>query len=111
VVQKLQVVLTCDLHDGAVEGVETVTFGYDGVAYAFELCQEHLDDFRASMGQWVAAARRTDELAAHIRSGPAPSAADTGAIRVWARQAGYEVSERGRIPSHVRAAYQAAHEG
>ncbi len=34
---------------------------------------------------------------------------DTQAIRWWAREHGYQVSDRGRIPNNVVAAYQAAH--
>lgn len=35
-----------------------------------------------------------------------PSASD---VRAWARDHGYDVSARGRIPADVRAAYDAAH--
>jgi hypothetical protein len=35
----------------------------------------------------------------------------TRAIRDWARQNGYELSDRGRIPSTVIEAFEAAHAG
>jgi hypothetical protein len=35
----------------------------------------------------------------------------TRAIRGWVRQNGYELSDRGRIPSIVIAAFEAAHAG
>lgn len=38
-----------------------------------------------------------------------PGRKDTGAIRTWARENGHEVFERGRIPSLVVEAYNAAH--
>ena len=39
----------------------------------------------------------------------APGAEDVGAIREWARENGYEVAERGRIPAEIKDAYHAAH--
>ncbi|MGI9586985.1 MAG: Lsr2 family DNA-binding protein, partial [Dietzia maris] len=36
------------------------------------------------------------------------SSGDTKAIREWARSNGYEVSDRGRIPSDIMDAYAAA---
>lgn len=36
------------------------------------------------------------------------SSADTKAIREWARENGYDVSDRGRIPADVMDAYAAA---
>jgi hypothetical protein len=36
---------------------------------------------------------------------------DLGAIRAWAAENGYSVSERGRIASSVIEAYESAHQG
>jgi len=41
-------------------------------------------------------------------SGPAPKSGDVAAIRAWARENGYTVNERGRIPAPVMAAYDAS---
>lgn len=112
--QKLQVLLTCDLDDDDVEAVETVTFGYDGTNYAFELCSDHLDEFNNMIQGYIASARRAEgprrrAATAGARSGT--NREDPGAVREWARGAGYEVSDRGRIPAEVREAYEAAHRG
>lgn len=111
--QKLQVLLTCDLDDDEVEAVETVTFGYDGTSYAFELCGEHLEELNNVMQGYIASARRADGPARRSRSTAAASRAGgregLGAVRQWARGAGYEVSDRGRIPAEIREAYDAAH--
>ena len=40
-----------------------------------------------------------------------PRRANLGAVRSWARDNGYTVSERGRIPATLLAAYEAAHNG
>lgn len=113
--QKLQVLLTCDLDDDDIEAVETVSFGYDGVNYAFELCGDHLEEFNNVMQGYIASARRADgQRRSGGGSGGSRSGAnreDPGAVREWARGAGYEVSDRGRIPAEVRDAYDAAHRG
>jgi hypothetical protein len=41
-------------------------------------------------------------------SGTSPKRGDLGAIRAWARENGYQVSERGRIPGALLAAYDEA---
>ncbi|MGH8917660.1 MAG: histone-like nucleoid-structuring protein Lsr2 [Acidimicrobiales bacterium] len=106
--QKVQVVLTCDLDEADTPAVETVTFGYDGYSYAFELCQEHLDEFSQVMQGYVGVARRTDGGGRRPRGGGRSASADLGTMRSWARENGYEISDRGRIPSEIRDAYEAA---
>lgn len=34
---------------------------------------------------------------------------DTSAVRAWAREHGFDVADRGRLPAEVRQAYDAAH--
>ena len=124
--QKIQVLLTCDLHEEDTPAVETAAFGYDGHSYAFELCQEHLDEFNNTMQGYIAAARRGEpasdgrrrrRAAAPSSSGEATDqtrpprasrAAELGQIREWARANGYQVSDRGRVPGNVVEAYNAA---
>lgn len=112
--QKVQILLTCDLDEEDVPAVETVTFSYDGINYAFELCEDHLEDFNNTMQGYIAAARRADgagrraRVAAAPRGGPRSPKEDLGAVRDWARANGYRVSDRGRIPGEVREAYAAA---
>ncbi len=118
VAQKVEVVLTCDLDEEETPAAETVAFGYDGQTYEFELCQEHLDEFHNLMQGYVSAARKA-EPAAH-RSSPATASAPPRAsrgmgnpselamVREWARTNGYDISDRGRIPSQVRDAFEAA---
>ncbi len=110
--QKVQVLLTCDLDDDDTGAVETVTFGFDGYTYAFELCDAHLEEFNNVMQGYIASARRADGVTRRPRAAtPAsrPPREELGAVRDWARENGYEVSDRGRIPGAVREAYEAAH--
>lgn len=122
--QKVQVLITCDLDEDETEAAETVTFGYNGATYELEMCQQHLDEFNNWIGEYIAAARRIGasgrpRRAAATTAGPrrrlaagtrpaAKSGGDLSAIREWARANGYKVSERGRISSAVREAYEAA---
>ena len=111
--QKVQVLLTCDLDDDDTPAVETVTFGYDGYTYAFELCEAHLEEFNNVIHGYISSARRADGGARRPRAASTgtvrPAREDLGAVREWARENGYEVSDRGRIPGEVRDAYEAAH--
>ncbi|MDQ1394221.1 MAG: hypothetical protein QOF30_3198 [Acidimicrobiaceae bacterium] len=45
------------------------------------------------------------------KSGTAPKRGDLGAVRAWARENGLQVSERGRIPGTLLAAYDEANNG
>jgi hypothetical protein len=110
-VQRIQYLVFDDL-DGS-EGAETVAFSLDGVAYEVDLTPEHADELRQSLDRWIKAGRKT-KGGGSARSGRSArqakdSAGDTAKIRAWAREQGLEVSDRGRIPLEVRAAYVAAH--
>lgn len=91
------------------ETANTVKFGYQGVAYEIDLSQEEADEFAEVMDKYVTAARR---VGGRRQSGSAASTGpsrDLSAVREWARQNGYTVSSRGRIPNEVLEAYDAAH--
>jgi hypothetical protein len=55
------------------------------------------------------AARATKAGGEHARTSAAP--VDTAALRSWARDNGYTVSDRGRVASSIVEAYEAAHRG
>ena len=50
--QRLQMLLTCDVHDGDAEAAKTVTFMVEGRSYEYELCEVHLAEFRVAMEVW-----------------------------------------------------------
>jgi hypothetical protein len=112
--QRVQVLLVCDLHDGDVEGIETITFALDGASYEIDVCEAHGKELRDAYAPFVGAARRAGRSAAggqrRSRSGRSGAAGNTVAgIREWARSNGHKVSERGRIAATVQRAYDAAH--
>ncbi|WP_243073779.1 Lsr2 family protein [Microbacterium sp. SS28] len=108
--------------DGSVLEVgegETVLFSLDGVAYEIDLTDANAAEFRESFTSYIAAARRVS-AGRPSRGGGGSSSADArkrrrtgqqdyGPVRAWAKDNGYTLSERGRIPASVLEAYEAAH--
>jgi hypothetical protein len=113
--QKVQVILVDDVDGG--EADETVTFSLDGVNYEIDLSEANAESLRDSLGEWLGHARRVGGRASgRARSGGRAKAAaasavkaDLSAVRSWARDNGYQVSDRGRVSSEVLAAYESAH--
>jgi hypothetical protein len=62
--QKVQVLLVCDLHDGEVEGTETISFGLDGSSYEIDVCDDHAAEVRDAFATYVGSARRAGRVAA-----------------------------------------------
>jgi hypothetical protein len=111
VAQKVQVLLVDDLDGG--EADETVTFALDGVTYEIDLTTENADKLRGLLNPYTDSGRRTGGRAGRgrtkaPRSGGA-SGPDTAKIRAWAKEKGYEVNDRGRVPATIREAYEKAH--
>ena len=111
--QKVEVVLTCDLDEQLTPASETVQFSYSGQSYEFELCAHHLKEFHEVMQRFASSARPAGRGGSGgrpraSRAGRRTSGAELTALRTWALENGYAINERGRIPQHVRAAYEAA---
>lgn len=103
--QKVRILLIDDL-DGS-EASEAVSFAVDGVSYEIDLNDANAAELREAFARWIGHARRAGgRRAAGRRSGAGPKSSD---IRAWARENGFTVSERGRIPAEVRDAYDNAH--
>ncbi|PID53563.1 MAG: hypothetical protein CSA58_09790 [Micrococcales bacterium] len=109
--QKVQLLLVDDVDGG--EAVETVAFALDGVSYEIDLNEDNAAELREGLSPWVGHARRVGGRVrrgrARTNRGAVDQVHDTGAIRAWARDAGYEVSDRGRIASTIISAYNEAH--
>lgn len=104
--QKVKILLIDDI-DGTDAG-ETVSFGLDGVQYEIDLNEANAARLRDDLASWVGHARRSGGRKRTGRGGTARSG-EAAKIRAWARENGYEVSERGRVPAEVRQAYEQAH--
>ncbi|HEY3001149.1 MAG TPA: Lsr2 family protein [Kribbellaceae bacterium] len=106
--QRVQVVLEDDLDGGKAD--ETVTFGLDGTSYEIDLSKKNAAKLRDSLAQYVGAGRKVSgrRTAGGRGRGRGRSGSDSADIRAWAKEQGYEVSERGRISAEIRAAYNDA---
>ncbi|MEV1288612.1 Lsr2 family protein [Micromonospora sp. NPDC049679] len=104
------VVLTDDL-DGS-DADRTVEFDLDGVGYTIDLSEKNAGELRKALDPFITAGTRVGrgglEPRRENRRGAAPARSDRDqnrAIREWALNNGYEVSERGRIPASVVEAF------
>lgn len=117
--QKVIVQLVDDV-DGSV-AESTVEFGLDGVNYTIDLSPENATKLREGLAMYVGRARRSggrqrrgtkarqlvSATSSPANSGPIDRERSR-AIRMWAREQGTQVSDRGRIPTDVVAAYDKA---
>jgi hypothetical protein len=100
--------------DGTVLGDDgtTVSFSVDGTDYLIDLGPEHAAELRAAFAPYVDAGRR----AAGGRRGPVPrakapaatsgDAAERSEARVWLRENGHKVGDRGRISAELMALFR-----
>jgi Lsr2 len=77
---------------------ETVSFALDGQSYEIDLTGRQADEFRAELAPYVPHARR---LPAARRSEKSAARRDLPDIREFARNRGYAISERGRVPRRI----------
>ncbi|GAA1504214.1 Lsr2 family protein [Nocardioides humi] len=109
--QKVNIVLVDDI-DGS-EATQTVSFGLDGANYEIDLNDKNAGKLRDALAAYVGHGRKVGRAGGAKRGGRAVVAAAGGAsakeVRAWARDNGFTVPERGRIPAEVREAYDAKH--
>lgn len=102
------VVTTFDDIDGS-EAVERVKFALDGVSYDIDLSEENARALRTVLTRYTRKARRVGGARSkRSGNGAMPSSQDPDVnhrIREWARQQGWDVSDRGRLPRSVIEAY------
>ena len=109
--QKVEILLLDDI-DGS-EAVCTVRFGLDGQEYECDLNADHSAALRTALSPFITAARTVKVKKDKKRS--APATAGNGSTPVsrevlaqWARDHGYDLKERGRIPTRIQREYEAA---
>ena len=106
--QKVQTLFIDDIDGGEAEG--TVRFALDGAEYEIDLSAKHSDELRDALKDYIAHARKVGATARRggTRSVRKPSSIDTVAVRAWARDNGFDIKERGRVPAEVVAKYRQA---
>ncbi|MGH8774249.1 MAG: histone-like nucleoid-structuring protein Lsr2 [Jiangellaceae bacterium] len=104
--QKVQVILVDDIDGGTAE--ETVSFSLDGISYELDLSRKNAAKLRDTLAPYVGSGRRVSRRG-RGRGRAGGRGTDTQAIRLWARDQGLKVSDRGRVPADILAKYDAAH--
>ena len=109
--QQFQVRFIDDL-DGTDLGEtsNTISFAFEGKEYSIDLSDDNAQALREAVAPYIEAGHRVTgaKTKAARKTTGKTSPADTKAIREWARENGYDVSDRGRIPANVMQAYAAA---
>jgi hypothetical protein len=112
VAQKIQTLFIDDIDGGEAEG--TVRFALDGAEYEIDLSAQHSEQLRSALGRYVPHARKVAGVPRRVgraagRAVKAGSGAlNTTEVRNWARENGYDIKDRGRVPADLVAKYQAA---
>ena len=110
--QKIQTLFIDDIDGGEAEG--TVRFALDGAEYEIDLSAQHSEELRSALGRYVSHARKVGGVPRRVgraagRAVKAGSGAlNTTEVRNWARENGYDIKDRGRVPADLVAKYQAA---
>ncbi|WP_329045668.1 Lsr2 family protein [Amycolatopsis sp. NBC_01488] len=109
--QKVLVEMLDDLDGSAA--AHTIPFGLDGVSYEIDLSDDNAAALRGELARFIAAGRKTGGRKMRVATGQSTTvnSADrerSRAIRAWASETGYEVSERGRLSSEIVSAYEEA---
>jgi hypothetical protein len=110
--QKVRVDLVDDI-DGT-DATQTIPFTVDGAAYEIDLSDDNAARLREEFAPFIAAGRHTGGRTTRSATPNANGAKvttdreHTRAVRAWARENGWPISDRGRIPAEVLAAYDTA---
>ena len=115
--RKTRIVLEDDLTGDVLEEGrgETLRFGLDGQSYEIDLSGDNARELREALKKYTQVGRKVSD-SGRGRGGGRRVGAErrtsrqdtTAAIREWAQAQGHQVSERGRIPNEIVAAYEAA---
>ncbi|MDN5744537.1 MAG: Lsr2 family protein [Nocardioidaceae bacterium] len=85
---------------------ETLTFGIDGRTFEIDLTETNATTFRQALEPYLNVARKVPGATKNRARRHTPD--DLNAIRAWARAHGHQVSDKGRVPLAVLAAYEKA---
>jgi hypothetical protein len=111
VAQKVSVTYACDYDKKEIpKGQErTRVFGLDGQDYEIDLCKKHSDKLEEILKRYSAYARKATTRRGRRRRRTAALRQRSAQIRAWAKSRGFQVSDRGRIPTDVVNRYETTH--
>lgn len=106
--QKQTVTYVSDLSGADItdNDAPTIQFGWDGTDYTIDLTAKEAEAFYKAVSKYIDAGTKVSKSNKRTKkTATGPNAAD---VRGWAKDNGYDVPQRGRIPSDVMDAYNAA---
>lgn len=92
--------------DGSPDA-ETHRFAVEDVHYRIDLTKENWEQFLRAVQPFVLAAQPDKRR----RAASPEEVAERSEIRVWAKEKGLKVGERGRIPNHILEQYHGQKRG
>ncbi len=108
--KQVTVQIVDDLDGVVLDEYETVKWSLDGKQYEFDTSAKNAEKFRTILAKYRDVSRRsTTATRTRGSSNVGRSKEQSQAIRDWANDNGFEVSERGRIRAEVIDAFDAAH--
>lgn len=93
------------------DATESIIFALDGTTFEIDLNADNAEALRAVFFDYMGKARKVSKgrtAQRKTQTTSAGSAASAAEIRIWGRENGYAVPDRGRVPAEVRAAFEAA---
>lgn len=94
--------------DGSQDAQE-VRLSYEGVDYVIDLGKKNKSSLEKALKPYLDAGTRVTKRAGRRASAKPNTKRDLAPVRVWARDRGIKVSDRGRVPASVIEQYDAAH--
>jgi hypothetical protein len=105
--QRVSVLLVDDM--SGEEADETVEFGLDGTGYEIDLSLRNSRKLRNLLKPYNEKGRRVTGTGRRPpRSRTAVDEERNKKMRAWAKEQGFKISERGRVPAEIAAKYEAA---
>ena len=108
--QRIQTLFIDDIDGGEAEG--TVRFALDGAEYEIDLSAKHDKELRDALATYIGHARKVTlsgtRRASARNADRRPGSVDTTAVRAWAKENGFDIKERGRVPADLVARYRAS---
>jgi hypothetical protein len=105
--QKVQTRYIDDIDGGEAEGM--VRFGLEGTDYEIDLSAAHTAELHQALATYIKHGRKVGGTARRAPRGrQGASDIDTAAVRVWAKEQGLTVNDRGRIPADIVTKYREA---
>ena len=96
---------------------QTVTFALDGIQYEIDLSDQNAEALRTEFAGYIQAARRTGG-SKHTKTAAAATTTPSNPtnreyskkVRAWAKDSGYDISDRGRLSTEIIDLYERAQE-